>query len=57
MSIDDIESFVQRAPLPELYNAIYATINPSFKVYSTGHLLTPTNTFTPKCNKNMANRV
>ena len=41
MSIDDIENFVQRGPLPELYNAIYATINPSFKVHSTGYAVTP----------------
>ena len=34
MSIDDIDNFVQRGPLSELYNAIYATINPSFKVYT-----------------------
>ena len=40
MSIDDIENFVQRGPLPELYNAIYATINPSFKVHSTGYAVT-----------------
>ena len=43
MSIDDIENFVQRGPLPELYNAIYATINPSFKVHSTGYAVTPSN--------------
>ena len=36
MSIDNIENFVQRGPLLELYNAIYATINPSFQVHSTG---------------------
>ena len=41
MSIDDIENFVQRGPLPELYNAIYATINPSFKVHSSGYAVTP----------------
>ena len=41
MSIDDVENFVQRGPLPELYNAIYATINPSFKVHSTGYAVTP----------------
>ena len=41
MSIDDIENFVQRGPLPELYNAIYATINPSFKVHSTGYAVKP----------------
>ena len=41
MSIDDIENFVQRGPLPELYNTIYATINPSFKVHSTGYAVTP----------------
>ena len=41
MSIDDIERFVQRSPLPELYNAVYATINPSFKVHSTGCAVTP----------------
>ena len=41
MSIDDIENFVQRSPLPELYNTIYATINPSFKVHSTGYAVTP----------------
>ena len=37
MSIDDIENFVQMGPLPEVYNAIYATIIPSFKVHSTGY--------------------
>ena len=36
MSIDNIENFVQRGPLLELYSAIYATINPSFQVHSTG---------------------
>ena len=41
MSIDDIENFVQRCPLPELYNDIYVTINPSFKVHSTGYIITP----------------
>ena len=41
MSINDIENFVQRGPLPELYNAIYTTINPSFKVNSTGYAVTP----------------
>ena len=40
MSIDDIENFVQRGPLPELYNAIYATVNTSFKVHSTGYVVT-----------------
>ena len=40
-SIDDIENFVQRGPLLELYNAIYATINPSFKVHSTEYAVTP----------------
>ena len=55
MSIDDIdiENFVQRGPLPELYNAIYATINPSFKVHSTGYAVKPSH----QCNKNMVNRV
>ena len=37
MSVDDIENFVQRDPSTELYNAIYATINPSFKVHSSGY--------------------
>ena len=37
MSIDDIENFVQRGPLPEFYNAIYATINLSFKIHSSGY--------------------
>ena len=41
MSIDDIENFVQSGPSPELYNAIYATINPSFKVHSSGYAVTP----------------
>ena len=41
MSIDDIENFVQRGPLPELYNAIYATINSSFKVLISGYAVTP----------------
>ena len=41
MSIDDIENFVQRGPLPELYNAIYATINSSFKVHISGYAVTP----------------
>ena len=41
MSIDDIENFVQRGPLPEHYNAIHATINPSFKVHSTEYAVTP----------------
>ena len=41
MSINDIENFVQRGPLPELYNTIYATINPSFKVHSIGYAVTP----------------
>ena len=37
-SIDDTENFVQRGPpLPEVYNAIYATIKPSFKVHSAGY--------------------
>ena len=36
MSIGDIDNFVQRSPLPELYDAIYATINPSFKVHGMG---------------------
>ena len=40
MSINDIENFVQRGLLPEFYNAIYATINPSFKVHSTGYAVT-----------------
>ena len=40
MSIDDIENFIQRGPLPEVYNAIYATIKPSFKVHSTGYAVT-----------------
>ena len=39
MSIDDIENFVQRGPLPEVYNAIYATIIPSFKVHSSGYVV------------------
>ena len=39
--MNDIESFVQRGPLLELYNAIYATINPSFKAHSTGYAVTP----------------
>ena len=43
MTIDDIEIVVQRGPLPELYNTIYATINPSFKVHSTGYAVTPSN--------------
>ena len=33
MSIVGIENFVQRRPIPELYNAIYAIIKPSFKVH------------------------
>ena len=37
MSIDDIENFVQRGPLPEVYNAVHATIKPSFKVHSAGY--------------------
>ena len=37
MSIDDIENVVQRGPLPELYNAIYATIYSSFKVLISGY--------------------
>ena len=37
MSIDDIENFVLRGPLSELYNAIYATINSSFKVHISGY--------------------
>ena len=41
MSIDDIENFVQRGPATELYKAIYAIINPSFKVHSSGYAVTP----------------
>ena len=41
MSVDDIENFVQRGLLPELYYAIYATINPSFKVHSSEYAVTP----------------
>ena len=40
MSIDDIENFVQRYLLPKLYNAIYATINSSFKIHSTRYAVT-----------------
>ena len=39
--MNDIEIFVQRGPLPELYYAIYATINPSFKVHSSEYAVTP----------------
>ena len=41
MSVDDIENFVQRGLLPELYYAISATINPSFKVHSSEYVVTP----------------
>ena len=41
MSIDGIENFARKGSLPELYNAIYATINPSFKVHSTGYAVKP----------------
>ena len=48
MNIDNIENFVQKDPLPELYNAIYTTTNPSFKVHSSGYAVTPSHQIATK---------
>ena len=48
MSIDDIENFVHRGPLPELYNDIFATMNRSFK---SSQYWVCSNTFTPNATK------